>query len=94
MRARARRHSYDLFGAGLELHSFKPSRDTSSKDALDDAASSATTNTTATATTKPELLVKVDADHKGQHPADSEPNLISMIKGILCILPNCSRWHC
>jgi hypothetical protein len=58
-------NSYDLFEAGLELHSIKPSRDTSSKDALGDTASSASANTT-----KPELLVKVDADLEGQDPAD------------------------
>ena len=44
--------------------------DTSSKDALGDASSSTTADTTATATTKLELLVKVDADLKGQNPAD------------------------
>jgi hypothetical protein len=52
------------------LHSFKISSNTSSKDALGDVTSSTTTNTTATATTKPKLLVKVDADLKGQNPAD------------------------
>jgi len=57
--------SYDLFGAGLELDSIKPSMFTSSKDALGDTASSATADTT-----KPELLVKVDADLEGQDPAD------------------------
>ena len=49
--------SIDLLRAGLGLHSFYPQSDPSNRDAVDETAT--------TATTKPDLCAKVDADFQG-----------------------------
>ncbi len=51
-------NSIDLLRAGLGLHSFIPQSNPSNRDAVDDAA--------ATATTKLDVWAKVDADLQGQ----------------------------